>query len=114
MTQNTEATIKRRRGPGKPWVKGQSGNPGGRPCLPAELKALAQAKAADAIKIAVQLMESAESEQVRLAAANVIMDRGYGKPAQHVDADVRTDDVTNLSPSEIAARIEAFEAKRKG
>ena len=31
MAENNAPATKRNRGPGKPWTKGQSGNPGGRP-----------------------------------------------------------------------------------
>lgn len=62
------------------------GNPGGgRPPIPAELRELAQAAAPRAIEIALELMETATNERVRLAAAEVLLDRGYGKPAQAVD-----------------------------
>jgi hypothetical protein len=58
------------------WAKGQSGNPGGRPKVLAELRDLARRHAPAAIK---ELALEAESEAVRVAAIREILDRGYGK-----------------------------------
>jgi hypothetical protein len=55
-----------------PWVKGQSGNPGGRPAQALEVKEirkLAQAKSGEAFKIILHLMRHADRESVKLAAA---------------------------------------------
>ena len=51
----------------------------------AEIKAAAQKHTAEAIKIIAKLMKEGESEQVRLAAAKEIIDRGHGKPMQSVE-----------------------------
>lgn len=73
------------------FVKGCSGNPagGGRPKLPAELKAMCQGLAPEAIKVAAQLLNDSEQPgNVRLKAAEVILDRGYGKPAQAIEGEL--------------------------
>jgi hypothetical protein len=86
--ENSTKTAKRR-GPGRPFVKGQSGNPHGRPVLPDELKQMCQAKAADAIRIAASILEDEEQPAVaRLKASEIILDRGYGKASQHIEAEV--------------------------
>jgi hypothetical protein len=71
---------------GGSWKPGQSGNPGGRAAMPPELRELARAKGPAALQIALDLMDNATSEAVRLAAAREVLDRGYGKAQQFVDA----------------------------
>lgn len=70
----------RRRGPGRPFVRGVSPNPGGRPRVVAEIRELARQYGAEAIGRLVTLMRTAEDERVRLAAAEALLTRGYGRP----------------------------------
>lgn len=63
------------------FKKGQSGNPGGRPKLEGEVRKLAQKHSKRAIQRLVELMES-ENEKVAALAANSVLDRAFGKPAQ--------------------------------
>src|SRR5262245_9861086 len=70
---------------GKPFKKGQSGNPGGRPKVVAEVKELARAHTAEAIQTLVSIMNNPKSvAAARVSAANALLDRGYGKPPQYV------------------------------
>ena len=70
---------------GKPFKKGQSGNPGGRPKVVAEVKELARAHTGEAIKTLVSIMTNPKSAPAaRVSAANALLDRGYGKPPQHI------------------------------
>jgi hypothetical protein len=64
------------------WVKGQSGNPGGRPKVLGDLRELARQHAPAAIKELVRLARNAKSETARVAAIRELLDRGYGKPGQ--------------------------------
>src|SRR5438876_12049675 len=61
------------------WAKGQSGNPGGRPKLLAELRDLARQHAPAAIKELARLAVKAKSETARVAAIRELLYRGYGK-----------------------------------
>ena len=72
------------------WVKGQSGNPGGRPKMPEDLKRAMQGLAEDAIKVLREALSS-DDERVRIMAAGHVLDRGYGKPTQAVDLTAKTD-----------------------
>src|ERR1044072_5042431 len=70
---------------GKTLKKSQSGNLGGRPKVLAEVKELARAHTGDAIETLVSIMTNPKSAPAaRVSAANALLDRGYGKPPQHV------------------------------
>ena len=55
-----------------------------------DIKALAQVHTADALKTLATIMKKGESEPARVAAAKELLDRGYGKAAQTIDAKVET------------------------
>jgi hypothetical protein len=63
-----------------PFVKGQSGNPGGRPRVVGEVQELARSHTADAVTTLAEIMR--DTEAARVAAASALLDRGYGKPLQ--------------------------------
>jgi hypothetical protein len=54
-----------------------------------EIKAMAQKHCPEALEMIVQLAQSADNESTRLAAAKELLDRGYGKSRQVVDADLK-------------------------
>lgn len=66
------------------FEKGKSGNPGGRPKECAEVKALAREYGPEAIQKLVELMRG-EDLRVAKAAADSLLDRGFGKPAQSME-----------------------------
>ena len=68
------------------FVRGQSGNPGGRPKMDPELRALARAHSAAAMETLASLMSAAETPPTaRINAAIAILDRAHGKPSNAVD-----------------------------
>ena len=70
---------------GKPFQKGQSGNPGGRPKVVAEVRDLAREHTVEAVQTLVSIMTDPKSAPAaRVSAVNALLDRGYGKPPQHV------------------------------
>ena len=76
---------------GRSFIKGQSGNPGGRPARTAEELDLIRAckdKTPQALAVLERIMEKGEKERDQLTAALAIIERGYGKPEQPVKADV--------------------------
>jgi len=66
------------------WVKGVSGNPGGRPKLEVSIRDLAQENSMEALETLVQVMRTGKPGE-RLVAANAILDRAYGRPTQSVE-----------------------------
>jgi hypothetical protein len=56
---------------------------------PAEIKSLARAHTAKAVNTLVGIMNKPTApEAARVAAANSILDRGWGKAVQHIEAEV--------------------------
>jgi hypothetical protein len=92
---------------GRPFAKGQSGNPGGRPIKPRTIeqhrlehdaRMFARDRGAEAIDKLVALMRGVVRVEIdrkpvemlvppmaQLAAANALLDRGYGRPHQSVE-----------------------------
>ena len=73
------------------WVKGQSGNPGGRPKQIGEVRDLAREHTEEAIGTLVGIMQDEGAPaSARLQAAQAILDRGWGRPSQAVEVDSRS------------------------
>ena len=62
------------------WAPGRSGNAGGRPKTIGEVQDLARAHTALAIATLAHIAEHGRTEMARIAAANSLLDRGWGKP----------------------------------
>jgi hypothetical protein len=75
---------RRQKIPSSAWRPGQSGNPGGRPKVSAEIRELARQHGSQAIERLVALMHS-KNESVAVRAAEALLDRGYGRPMQGVE-----------------------------
>ena len=89
------------------WKTGQSGNPGGRPAVAHRVRDLARASTEDAIATLVEVMKSTtERGHARVAAAQALLDRGWGRaPADIPGADGEID-VKRMSEEELLALIE--------
>lgn len=76
--------------PGKPFQPGQSGNPSGRPKIPEEVKAAFRAATPRAFEVLCEIMDDeGAKDSDRIKAAEVIMDRAWGKAVQAVDVDAK-------------------------
>ena len=97
---------------GRPFPRGQSGNPGGRPKAVQEVRELARAHCPDAIKELARLASKAKSETARIAAIRELLDRGYGKAVQ-AEGDIGAPIVIQVTKEEMAwCRTENEDASR--
>lgn len=127
MAENNGQTAKRK-GSGRPFPAGMSGNPGGRPKVIAEVRDLARQHTRKAIQTLVKVMQLGESDSARVAAANALLDRGYGKPRtdQPVTLDVMDGALADrgravlsamtsgrLTPSEAATMLQALSGQAR-
>lgn len=55
---------------------------------PTEIRSLARSHTEEAIKTLVGIMRNGTTEPARVAAANSVLDRGWGKAVQHIEAEV--------------------------
>ena len=85
---NRSARMAQRRSGGS-WKPGQSGNPNGRPPALVDISALARVHGPRCIAVAAALLDD-DDPRIRLGAVTALLDRGYGKPAQRIEADEAT------------------------
>ena len=68
------------------WAAGNRANPGGRPKDAAEVRELARQRSPQALDTLTAIMEDDEAPPAaRVAAANAVLDRGWGKPVQAIE-----------------------------
>jgi hypothetical protein len=84
MAENSEGTAKKQRGSGKPFAKGASGNPGGRPKVAEEFKERCR-RVVDASVFAAWENEIISQGPDWMEASKLLAAYGYGKPAQAVE-----------------------------
>ena len=82
--------------------KGVSGNPSGRPKDIGEIKELARAKTPEAMAALTEIVgDKKASPAARVAAANTILDRGWGRATQVIE--VTRTPFDEMSPDELRA-----------
>ncbi len=71
------------------FLKGVSGNPGGRPKQDTNLRALARAHTPEAIETLLSIMRNKRTAaSARVSAACALLDRAHGKPTQTLEHDM--------------------------
>jgi Family of unknown function (DUF5681) len=72
------------------FKKGVSGNPGGRPRTPASVIEATRALTTKAIETLEHMLDNGENEMTRVRAAEILLNRAWGTPAQHVNVENKT------------------------
>lgn len=94
-TQAQLEAGKRNLAKAKRWQKGKSGNPAGRPPKPKpgeikDIRELARSHCREAIEtLAAVCKDNRCPPGVRVSAATALLDRGFGRPVQPVEADMK-------------------------
>jgi Family of unknown function (DUF5681) len=86
------------------FVKGTSGNPGGRPKVEGHVREIARQCTADAMLTLKSIMlDKHAPHAARITAANSILDRGYGRPGQALSLELQRRSLRELSDDELMA-----------
>ena len=93
-------------------MPGACPNPGGRPRVVADIRDLARQHRETALAALVEIAERGENESARVAAANSLLDRGYGKPTQPLSGDDAMPPI-GLSVADREAEIARRQAEAK-
>jgi hypothetical protein len=83
------------------FPKGVSGNPDGRPKYPPELVGAARASTAEALATVLHVMRNAKRLSTRLRAAEIVLDRGWGRAPVSVSVELaQRVDLSQVSSAE--------------
>ena len=94
---------------GRPFQRGTSGNPGGRPRAAHNIQELARKHTIEVLDVLIQItLNEKAPPNARVAAANTLLDRAYGKPPTFSTTDPttfkRAIDMTDDELAAIASR----------
>jgi hypothetical protein len=106
MAGNSEVAAKRRRGPGRPFRKGVSGNPFGRPRAALDVRDLARQHTSKAIDTLVRALDD---EKLCVSAAVHLLERGWRRPIAAPDSDETEDRDTTFVLRIISAQDQSVD-----
>ena len=93
------------------WQPGHSPNPSGRPKALIEVIELARKHTPEAIAALASIMNNKEAmDSARVKAAEVLLDRGWGKAPQHITIDDQPAE-TSLADTELGGRLDILARK---
>lgn len=89
------------------WIKGQSGNPSGRPKRSLEIQRLFQERSEEAADYFIQVMrDENEKTENRMKAGQIMLERGFGKPGQSViEEDIADKPPSQMTTQELEAAL---------
>ena len=90
------------------FAKGVSGNPGGRPAMPDDIKSLIKDLVPDSVR-ALHAAINGDDARLAVQAATVVLDRVYGKA--HVSASIETNEQSGPQ-AHLAALIQMADTTR--
>ena len=93
------------------FLKGHSGNAGGRPRDEHKVAELARSYTTEAIDTLVDLMRHGKDDRVRGTAAQALLERGWGKPRADVTTTLNSDSESFIEAlQEVAKRVKERQA----
>ena len=111
MAANSKGTAKR--GKGRPFEKGQSGNPSGRPKVDKNVKEMLKAAAPKAAALLIETIEDPKVKmELRIRCAETVLDRVYGKATQPIEGAV-VSLAAQISEEDAQKALEALGYERK-
>lgn len=100
---------------GRPFRKGQSGNPRGRPPEIRHIKELARQHTETALRALIDIATSGRSDSARVRAAEALLDRAYGRPTQRIAGDDDAPPIrVELPDSTLIELLDAAKARLQG
>ena len=97
------------------FIKGQSGNPGGRPATPDTVKTMLKAATEGAVQLMIDTVNDTDAKpDLRVRCAEYICDRVLGKPTQPIEAIMSTPaiDLSGITVDELR-RLAAYDESEK-
>lgn len=111
----SEKKLQERDGGGR-FIKGISGNPGGRPPTPDDVKEMLKCSTAPAVQLLIGTMMSSEVKpELRVRCAEILIDRVMGKAVQPLEAVFTTPsiDLSDLTIDELR-RLATYDEESSG
>ncbi len=88
----------------KPFPKGVSGNPSGRPKKNRDLERTAESYVDDAVKVLAEALKDKDAK-TRIMAANSLLDRARGKPKQAVEVERIPHSLDEITTDDLIAAV---------